>query len=289
MNGNKWKLILLFLTFSLLFFCNGCGKTIDHKGEAQIPEKASELKGLNYEEVQKKFSDAGFTNIELERLDDLITGWIRDEGEVKEVLVDGKDDYIRSTWIAADTPIIIRYHTFKEKKEPVEEYTYKDDNNNTEEAATQDLVENRVSEVNDSPPVEATESEVEPNQESPAEDQTPSSDYSDSVPPTTESPAVDSIPVPTPEPVQEPEYSSSLSNPESGDIYLGDSDYSQDEYESTRSLPDASVESGEYVYISETGTKYHNDPNCSNMNYTLVSIEQALAMGKEPCKKCYGG
>lgn len=43
-----------------------------------------------------------------------------------------------------------------------------------------------------------------------------------------------------------------------------------------------------YVYIPQTGSKYHSNPNCSNMNNpSQVTLETALQMGFEPCKKCY--
>lgn len=44
----------------------------------------------------------------------------------------------------------------------------------------------------------------------------------------------------------------------------------------------------ETVWIPRTGSKYHNDPDCSNMkNPTPVTIEEAEEQGYEPCKKCY--
>lgn len=42
------------------------------------------------------------------------------------------------------------------------------------------------------------------------------------------------------------------------------------------------------VWISETGTKYHSNPSCSNMNNPQqVTLTEAQNMGLEPCKKCY--
>lgn len=44
----------------------------------------------------------------------------------------------------------------------------------------------------------------------------------------------------------------------------------------------------EMVWISKSGSKYHNNPNCSNMkNPTQLTIEDAKQRGYEPCKKCY--
>lgn len=42
------------------------------------------------------------------------------------------------------------------------------------------------------------------------------------------------------------------------------------------------------VWIPNSGKKYHSRKGCSNMkNPTQVTIDQAISMGYEPCKKCY--
>ena len=47
-------------------------------------------------------------------------------------------------------------------------------------------------------------------------------------------------------------------------------------------------EISEMVWIPRSGSKYHSNAGCSNMkNPTQVSIEQAVDLGYEPCKKCY--
>lgn len=43
-----------------------------------------------------------------------------------------------------------------------------------------------------------------------------------------------------------------------------------------------------YVWISYSGSKYHSNPNCSGMKGpSQVTLDAAIAMGKEPCSKCY--
>ena len=42
------------------------------------------------------------------------------------------------------------------------------------------------------------------------------------------------------------------------------------------------------VYITETGSKYHYDVTCGNGKYFESTIENALKLGLEPCKKCVG-
>lgn len=43
-----------------------------------------------------------------------------------------------------------------------------------------------------------------------------------------------------------------------------------------------------YVWISYSGSKYHSNPSCSGMKGpSQVTLDAAIAMGKEPCSKCY--
>lgn len=79
------------------------------EGEAMVPLSASDCKYKNYKEVEKTFSDVGFTNITTEILYDIVYGWTS-EGEVKQVSVDGRTDFIRGNIFVQDAPIIITYH-----------------------------------------------------------------------------------------------------------------------------------------------------------------------------------
>ena len=40
------------------------------------------------------------------------------------------------------------------------------------------------------------------------------------------------------------------------------------------------------TYITRTGSKYHNDPNCNGGTYWEVSLKTAQGMGLKPCEKC---
>ena len=48
-------------------------------------------------------------------------------------------------------------------------------------------------------------------------------------------------------------------------------------------------ETGTYVWVSKTGSKYHLDPNCSNMQtVTIMTKDDAEEAGYEPCSLCHG-
>lgn len=43
------------------------------------------------------------------------------------------------------------------------------------------------------------------------------------------------------------------------------------------------------VYITRTGSKYHYDNNCNGGTYIESTLDEAVSLGLEPCKKCAGG
>ena len=110
---------LLVCVWCLAFFA--CNDASEHIGEAKTPSSSSVLEGESYERVVEIFEDKGFTNIKLEKIEDLITGWLTKDGEVEEVLVGGDVNYSADRWVANDIEVIIRYHTFPNSQESDEE------------------------------------------------------------------------------------------------------------------------------------------------------------------------
>lgn len=45
---------------------------------------------------------------------------------------------------------------------------------------------------------------------------------------------------------------------------------------------------GHTIYVTRTGKKYHYNNHCNGGTYYESTLEQALARGLEPCKKCVG-
>ena len=52
--------------------------------------------------------------------------------------------------------------------------------------------------------------------------------------------------------------------------------------------PEPSPESKIKVYITETGSKYHDENPCGRGNYSETTLEVALNLYLEPCAKCIG-
>ena len=51
---------------------------------------------------------------------------------------------------------------------------------------------------------------------------------------------------------------------------------------------DSGDETGEMVWITTNGKKYHSNPDCSNMkNPRQVTLDEAISSGRDACSKCY--
>lgn len=87
------RLFATILTVLLCISLVACGDSSEHIGEAKTPSGSSVQQGRNYLDVIDDFQERGFTNIETEAIDDLIFGWLTEDGEVEKVTVDGDEDY----------------------------------------------------------------------------------------------------------------------------------------------------------------------------------------------------
>lgn len=108
------RIVFIFLAALFSVILVGCNDSSDHLGEAKTPSGSSVMKGRDYARVVSIFEEKGFTNIRLEKIEDLITGWLTKDGEVEKVTVDGDENYSADKWVPADIAVIVYYHTFPE-------------------------------------------------------------------------------------------------------------------------------------------------------------------------------
>lgn len=121
-----------------------------------------------------------------------------------------------------------------------------------EEAASAPMQEEAPAESTPASEVPAAAAPSEPAQDAAAPDSTASG-----------SPAVvpAPVPVPTPAPAESSSAAETIEDPE----------------------PQEAM-----VWVTATGSKYHSRPNCGNTkSSSQVPISRAIAMGLEPCKRCY--
>ena len=81
------------------------------------PLTSKEAKGMQYADVVKQFEEKGFQNVKVEPIYDIITGWIKKDGEVESVSINGNKDFTVNTSYNVDAEVIINYHTLKKNKE----------------------------------------------------------------------------------------------------------------------------------------------------------------------------
>ena len=88
----------------------GCDDTTSDKIHA--PLNASDVSNSKYQDVVSQFKKSGFTNVTTKEIDDLIIGFLTEDGEVEEVSIGGDTSFSTSDAFAADTPVVVSFHTF---------------------------------------------------------------------------------------------------------------------------------------------------------------------------------
>ena len=97
------SLIVACILTTSLAACDGANKT------AYAPVEPSEVSSSNYQDMVTQFKGAGFTNVSTKEIDDLILGWLTEDGQVKEVSIGGKTSFSTSDSFATDTPVAVSY------------------------------------------------------------------------------------------------------------------------------------------------------------------------------------
>ena len=83
-------------------------------GEIKMPCAMSSYKGEQYEEVIRELEDLGFYNIESVEKKDLITGWIKKEGSVYKVSINGDSSFEEGDIFPEDAEVMVTYHAFND-------------------------------------------------------------------------------------------------------------------------------------------------------------------------------
>lgn len=79
----------------------------------QVPCSAKEAGKMQYEDLKKQLEDAGFVNIKVEPKKDLIKGWLKKEGKVKTITINGDSSFDAYKSYRPDAEIIIIYHALR--------------------------------------------------------------------------------------------------------------------------------------------------------------------------------
>ena len=82
-----------------------------------VPGNPSEFKGKDFEVVVERFKDAGFENVEVKPVEDLVFGFLAKENTVESIYVNGSDSFYERDRVSKDSKVLILYHSFPEKTE----------------------------------------------------------------------------------------------------------------------------------------------------------------------------
>lgn len=86
--------------------------TVYTEGDISIGSTSKQFKGKDYQAVKKQLTEKGFENVEFSPIEDLIIGFLTEDGEIEKVSVNNHEDYSSDSTFASDTKIVIYYHTF---------------------------------------------------------------------------------------------------------------------------------------------------------------------------------
>ena len=108
------KLVALIAAVILLLGLCSCGD-----GAIKIPNSSIYYMGRDYSLVTSELTEAGFTNISTEILDDLTSQSSLSDGSVESISVDGKTEFEAKERFLSDAPIIITYHIIPKLCPPI--------------------------------------------------------------------------------------------------------------------------------------------------------------------------
>ena len=81
------------------------------QGKLRPPMSSSAAKSQNVDDVVNRFKGNGFTNVKTEEIKDIIAGWLKSEGDVEEVKINGSSGFSSNDYYDPDAEVVVRYHT----------------------------------------------------------------------------------------------------------------------------------------------------------------------------------
>ena len=107
------KIVIYYHTFSSSGGSDSSKSgTVYTEGDISIGSTSKQFKGKDYQAVRNQLAEKGFENVEFSPIEDLIIGFLTEDGEIEKVSVNGHEDYTSDSAFASDARIVIYYHTF---------------------------------------------------------------------------------------------------------------------------------------------------------------------------------
>lgn len=114
---HDWIPILCFFALALIICISLAGhsyvESTIHRNQSKIPLSSQSMIGMNYADVEKRLTDAGFTSVQTIAKGDL--PWFLpinfDNDKIAEVQVDGAESFEAGDWLNSNTSIVLYYHS----------------------------------------------------------------------------------------------------------------------------------------------------------------------------------
>lgn len=110
----------------------------EHENQIKVKDIEYSLYSDNKDSIEKKFTNAGFSNFEYVELDDLPQSKKADVGKVEKIEIDGDSNIKKIEWAEKDAKVTIYYHVLAPEKETISNNTASSSsNNNSSSSPTQ--------------------------------------------------------------------------------------------------------------------------------------------------------
>ena len=106
------------LSIIVILFLSSCSENKDNfqSTNIKLPISSKNINKKNYKVVVNQLKDAGFTDVKTDKIEDLVTGWLKKDGEIESVTINGDTDFTEGQEFPKNAKITVIYHTFKEDK-----------------------------------------------------------------------------------------------------------------------------------------------------------------------------
>lgn len=109
---------VVIICMCLMFVMEGKDKK-EHAHQLHAVMTNEDIANKDYSSVIEQFKAAGFTNITIEEIDDLVLGFLKKDGEVEKITINGSVEFTANEWFDPGVEIVVAYHTFPKSNEDI--------------------------------------------------------------------------------------------------------------------------------------------------------------------------
>ena len=108
----KWGIILFIMMMGVISIM---AHYEEEDTRIEIPFTLKEVRKEPFQIIEQQLKDAGFTNINFIKIEDLKFGLFKSDNDIETLTVNGSEDFIEGERFEPNAKIMIYYHTFPEE------------------------------------------------------------------------------------------------------------------------------------------------------------------------------